>query len=105
MGGDGSDNPVEISFEDLKKMPAVEVIAVNQCSGTDVVYRSRMWSASNGVTVRWAARDGKVRGSRMSSTRLGLKKEAIEISFNGADGPAVDKTPDFIKEHSRLEGD
>src|SRR6185312_8776811 len=33
VGGDGSDNPVEISFEDLKKMPAVEVIAVNQCSG------------------------------------------------------------------------
>ena len=29
--------------------------------------------------------------------KAGLKKEAIEISFNGADGPAVDKTPDFIK--------
>ncbi len=26
-----------------------------------------------------------------------LKKEAIEIGFNGADGPAIDKTPDFIK--------
>jgi hypothetical protein len=29
--------------------------------------------------------------------RAGLKKEAIEIAFDGADGPAVDKTPDFIK--------
>src|SRR5664279_4156079 len=29
--------------------------------------------------------------------KVGLKKEAIEISFNGADGPAIDKTPDFIK--------
>ena len=26
-----------------------------------------------------------------------MKKEAIEIAFNGADGPAIDKTPDFIK--------
>src|SRR5262249_33664119 len=26
-----------------------------------------------------------------------LKKEAIEIVLNGADGPAFDKTPDFIK--------
>jgi hypothetical protein len=28
---------------------------------------------------------------------VGLKPEAIEIAFNGADGPAYDKTPDFIK--------
>jgi hypothetical protein len=28
---------------------------------------------------------------------VGLKPEAIEIAFNGADGPAFDKTPDFIK--------
>ena len=29
--------------------------------------------------------------------KVGVKKEAIEIVFNGADGPIVDKTPDFIK--------
>ena len=28
---------------------------------------------------------------------VGLKPEVIEIAFNGADGPAFDKTPDFIK--------
>jgi hypothetical protein len=28
---------------------------------------------------------------------VGLKPDAIEIAFNGADGPAFDKTPDFIK--------
>ena len=28
---------------------------------------------------------------------IGLKPEAIEIAFNGADGPVIDKTPDFIK--------
>ena len=29
--------------------------------------------------------------------KVGLKKEAIEIAFNGADGPVSDKTPDFVK--------
>ena len=29
--------------------------------------------------------------------KAGVKKEAIEVSFNGADEGATDKTPDFIK--------
>lgn len=29
--------------------------------------------------------------------KAGLRKEAIEIVFNGADGPVIEKTPDFIK--------
>jgi hypothetical protein len=29
--------------------------------------------------------------------KAGLKKEAIEVAFNGADAGVVDKTPDFIK--------
>jgi hypothetical protein len=46
-------------------------------------------------------RDGlRPLGRRASQTILdkaGLKKECIEVAFNGADGPVVDKTPDFIK--------
>jgi hypothetical protein len=39
------------------------------------------------------------KGARLKDVldKVGLKKEAIEIAFNGADGPAIDKTPDFIK--------
>lgn len=33
VGGDGANGTAEITLEDLKKMPAVEVVAVNQCSG------------------------------------------------------------------------
>ena len=33
VGGDGANGQAEIKLDDLKKMPAVEVIAVNQCSG------------------------------------------------------------------------
>ena len=97
VGGDGSDNPVEINFEDLKKMPAVEVIAVNQCSGN-----RRGLSKPHVVGVEWgygAMGCARWKGARLKDVldKAGLKKEAIEISFNGADGPVVDKTPDFIK--------
>ena len=39
------------------------------------------------------------KGARLKDiiAMVGLKPEAIEIAFNGADGPAYDKTPDFIK--------
>ena len=29
--------------------------------------------------------------------KVGLKIEAVEIVLNGADGPVIDKTPDFVK--------
>jgi len=97
IGGDGADNPLEITFDDLKKMPAMEVVAVNQCSGN-----RRGLSNPHVAGVEWGY--GAMGCARWKGTKLkdildkaGLKKEVIEISFNGADGPAVDKTPDFIK--------
>ena len=33
VGGDGANGTAELTLDDLKKMPAVEVVAVNQCSG------------------------------------------------------------------------
>jgi DMSO/TMAO reductase YedYZ molybdopterin-dependent catalytic subunit len=39
------------------------------------------------------------RGVRLKDVlaKAGLRKEAIEIVVNGADGPVLDKTPDFVK--------
>jgi hypothetical protein len=39
------------------------------------------------------------KGARLKDVldKAGLKKEAIEVAFEGADGPPVDKTPDFVK--------
>jgi DMSO/TMAO reductase YedYZ molybdopterin-dependent catalytic subunit len=97
VGGDGVDNQVEITFDDLKKLPAVEVVAVNQCSGN-----RRGLSNPHVAGVEWgygAMGCARWKGAKLKDIldKAGLKKEAIEISFNGADGPAVDKTPDFIK--------
>jgi len=97
VGGDGANSPVEITFDDLKKMPAVDVVAVNQCSGN-----RRGLSNPHVAGVEWgygAMGCARWKGAKLKDIldKAGLKKEAIEVAFNGADGPAVDKTPDFIK--------
>src|SRR5262249_56932494 len=53
-----------------------------------------------GVEGGWGGRGGGGwRGARLKDVldKVGLKKEAIEVVFNGADGPVLDKTPDFVK--------
>jgi DMSO/TMAO reductase YedYZ molybdopterin-dependent catalytic subunit len=97
VGGDGANAPVELTFEDLKKMPAVEVVAVNQCSGN-----RRGLSQPHVAGVEWgygAMGCARWKGARLKDIldKAGLKKECIEVGFDGADGPVVDKTPDFIK--------
>ncbi|HEY1309347.1 MAG TPA: molybdopterin-dependent oxidoreductase [Pseudolabrys sp.] len=97
VGGDGANGQVELTLDDLKKMPAVEVVAVNQCSGN-----RRGLSKPHVAGVEWgygAMGCARWKGAKLKDVldKVGLKKETIEISFNGADGPVVDKTPDFIK--------
>ncbi len=97
VGGEGANGQTELTLDDLKKMPAVEVVAVNQCSGN-----RRGLSNPHVAGVEWGY--GAMGCARWKGVRLkdvigmvGLKPEAIEIAFNGADGPAYDKTADFIK--------
>ena len=97
VGGDGAEKTAELTLDDLKGMPAFEVTAVNQCSGN-----RRGLFTPHVAGVEWgygAMGCARWKGARLKDIldKVGLKKEAIEISFNGADGPAVDKTPDFIK--------
>ena len=97
IDGDGATTPMEITLDDLKKMPAVEFAAVNQCSGN-----RRGLSNPHVPGVEWgygAMGCAKWKGVRLKDVlaKAGVKKETVEVAFNGADGPVVDKTPDFIK--------
>jgi DMSO/TMAO reductase YedYZ molybdopterin-dependent catalytic subunit len=97
VGGDGANGQAELTLDDLKKMPAVEIVAVNQCSGN-----RRGLSNPHVAGVQWgygAMGCARWKGARLKDVldKVGLKKEAVEISFSGADGPAVSTTPDFIK--------
>ncbi len=97
LGGDGANGLAEITFDELKKFPAYEVVAVNQCSGN-----RRGLSKPHVPGVQWgygAMGCARWKGARLKDLldKVGLKKETIEIAFNGAEGPAFDQTPDFIK--------
>ncbi len=97
VGGDGANGQAEINLADLRAMPAVEVVAVNQCSGNR---RGLFQPHVPGVEWGYGAMGcARWKGVRLKDVldKVRLKKEAIEIVFDGADGPPIDKTPDFIK--------
>ena len=97
VGGEGANGQTELTLDELQKMPSVEVVAVNQCSGNRRgLFQPHVPGVEWGYGAMGCARWKGVR-LRDVLDRVGLKKEAIEIVFDGADGPVIPKTPDFIK--------
>jgi DMSO/TMAO reductase YedYZ molybdopterin-dependent catalytic subunit len=97
VGGEGANGQATLTLDDLKAMPASELVAVNQCSGN-----RRGLSNPHVAGVEWgygAMGCARWKGARLKDVldKVGLKKQAIEIAFNGADGPVLDATPDFVK--------
>jgi len=98
IGGEAASTPVEFSLDDLQKnFEQVEIAAVCQCSGN-----RRGLSDPHVPGVQWglgAMGNAVWKGVRFRDllAKAGLKKEALEIVLDGADGPVVDKTPDFVK--------
>jgi DMSO/TMAO reductase YedYZ molybdopterin-dependent catalytic subunit len=97
IGGEGANKEVAISLDELRQLPSAEVIALCQCSGN-----RRGLFQPHVAGVEWGY--GAMGCARWKGVRLkdlfdlaGLKKEAIEIVFHGADGPVSDKTPAFVK--------
>ncbi len=98
IGGESAERPFELTMEQLKKdFPAVELIAVCQCSGN-----RRGLSDPHVAGVEWgygAMGNARWKGARLKDVlaKAGIKPDAVEITFDGAEGPALDKTPDFVK--------
>jgi DMSO/TMAO reductase YedYZ molybdopterin-dependent catalytic subunit len=97
VGGEGANSEVSFTLDELKAMPAAEVVAVNLCSGNR---RGLFQPHVPGVEWGYGAMGcARWKGARLKDLldKAGLKKDAIEIVFDGADGPVTDKTPDFVK--------
>jgi DMSO/TMAO reductase YedYZ molybdopterin-dependent catalytic subunit len=98
VGGDGAASPLELSLDELRRLEPVELTAVCQCSGN-----RRGLSQPHVPGVQWgygAMGNARWKGARLRDIlgKAGIKKEAaVEIVFDGADGPVVDTTPDFVK--------
>ncbi|MGA7913199.1 MAG: molybdopterin-dependent oxidoreductase [Candidatus Dormiibacterota bacterium] len=98
VGGEGTGNPFELSLSELRSgFDAVEIAAVCQCSGN-----RRGFSEPHVAGVEWglgAVGNALWKGARLKDVlrRANLRPETLEIVLNGADGPVLDGTPDFIK--------
>jgi DMSO/TMAO reductase YedYZ molybdopterin-dependent catalytic subunit len=98
VSGDAAERVSEFSLEELRKnFEQVEVAAVCLCSGN-----RRGLSMPHVAGVQWghgAMGNARWRGVRLRDVlnKAGVKKEALEVAFDGADSAVLDKTPDFIK--------
>jgi DMSO/TMAO reductase YedYZ molybdopterin-dependent catalytic subunit len=98
IGGEAAATPFELTLQELQSgFEQVEITAVCQCSGN-----RRGLSMPHVAGVEWgvgAMGNAMWRGVRLKDVlaKAGLRKEAVELVLNGADGPVLDKTPDFVK--------
>ena len=98
VAGDALDKPFEITYEELSRdYEQVEVAAVCMCSGN-----RRGLSQPHVPGVQWghgAIGNARWRGVRLRDllAKAGLRKDALEIVFDGADRGVLDRTPDFVK--------
>src|SRR5260370_8979545 len=97
VGGEGANGQAEFTLDDLKRLPVAELVAVNLCSGNRRgLFQPHVpgvqWSNGAMGCARW-------KGARLKDLldKVGLKGDALEIVFDGADKGTIDKTPDFIK--------
>jgi sulfite dehydrogenase (cytochrome) subunit A len=98
VGGAAAATPFTVNLEQLKRdFAAAEVMAVCQCSGN-----RRGLFVPHVAGVEWGA--GAMGNARWKGARLkdvlakaGVKPETVEIVLDGADGPVIPATPDFVK--------
>jgi sulfite dehydrogenase (cytochrome) subunit A len=97
LGGDAAERTVTLSMDDLDRMEQIEIAAVCQCSGN-----RRGLSQPHVAGVEWgygAMGNAVWRGPRLKEVlaSAGVKQGASEVWLNGADGPVLPMTPDFLK--------
>src|SRR5204862_8019163 len=91
------DTLVKRSLAEIKKMPAIGIVAVNQCSGNSRGFFNPR--VAGGQLGNGAMGNARWKGVSLKSIldRAGVQSGARQVTFNGMDGPVTDKTPDFIK--------
>jgi DMSO/TMAO reductase YedYZ molybdopterin-dependent catalytic subunit len=98
VAGESVAKPFTLTLDALQRdFERVELPAVCLCSGN-----RRGLSDPHVAGVQWgygAMGNARWKGVRLKDVlaRAGVKKEALEVVANGADGPLLDATPDFAK--------
>src|SRR5258708_17305985 len=98
VGGESAERQINFTLNQLRKeFKAAQVTAVCQCSGN-----RRGLFEPHVAGVEWgvgAMGNAVWRGVRLKDVlaKAGVKGDALEVVFDGADHGALDKTPDFVK--------
>ena len=91
------DKPLALSLKDIRKMKATEIVAVTQCSGNSRgFFEPRV---AGGQLGNGAMGNARWRGVPLKTVldMAGVQAGAKQVTFGGMDGPASDRTPDFVK--------
>lgn len=97
VGGAAAEKPFELSYDELRAFAPAEVVAVNMCAGN-----RRGLSQPHVAGVEWgngAMGNARWRGARLKDIlqRAGIRKDAVEVAFQGQDHGAIAQTPQFAK--------
>lgn len=91
------ERPLTLSLRELQALGTSELVAVNQCSGNSRGFfkpRVAGGQAGNGLmgNARWTGI-----ALRTVLDRAGVRAGAVQVRFDGLDGPVLPTTPDFAK--------
>jgi DMSO/TMAO reductase YedYZ molybdopterin-dependent catalytic subunit len=91
------DKPMKLTLADIRKMPATELVAVNQCSGNSRGFFNPR--VAGGQLGNGAMGNARWKGVPLKTVldKAGVRSGAKQVVFGGMDGPVSDKTPDFAK--------
>lgn len=98
VSGESAGRELKFTLSELRtEFKPAEIMAVCQCSGNRRgLFEPRVPGVEWGVG---AMGNALWRGVRLKDVldKAGIKSDALEVVFDGADHPALDKTPDFVK--------
>jgi len=91
------DKPIKLSLPEIKQLDAVELVAVNQCSGNSRGFVSPR--VAGGQLGNGAMGNARWKGVPLKALldKAGVQQGARQVTFDGLDEPVSDKTPDFVK--------
>src|SRR5690242_18678607 len=91
------DRTLKLSLQDIRKLKPTEIVAVNQCSGNSRGFFSPR--VAGGQLGNGAMGNARWRGVPLKTVldMAGVQAGVKQVTFNGMDGPVMDKTPDFVK--------
>jgi sulfite dehydrogenase len=92
------DTPQSLSLDELKSgFNATEIVAAHQCSGNSRGFLEPR--VAGGQLANGAMGNARWKGVPLKALldRAGVQAGAVQVSFNGLDGPVIPETPDFVK--------